>query len=220
MPILGEVMRLSIAILTGRRLDLLQRTVKSLEATNSGLLNDSYVIIYLNGFDNQTDHFVRSLSYVDDYMYVASDTPEPIGAAVSRMTDHVIGKSDYHIHLEDDWECMSSGFIGRAQSILENHPEIGQVRLRHKAEPVMRFHMVSQVHHRWARKDGVLMSKLHFTFNPSLVRTEDLNCIYPATSEIDAASNYAKRFSFVAQDDPGAFRHIGGDASLRCHLGR
>lgn len=217
-------MTVSIGILTGRRLDLLGKTISSLQAASPPLLTNAYVVAYLNGRDDATDAYLRSLSFVDDYIYIPSDRPEPIGPAVTRLASHVIGRSDYHLHLEDDWLCAASpsDFMTKTQAILDTHPEIGQVRLRSRKEIVMTRHMVTGTPSRWTKTaDGVLVSKLHFTFNPSLMRTEDLRGLYPAASEIDAAKNYCKHFKYVAQLDPGVFFHTGGGAaSLRQSLGR
>lgn len=215
--------RVSISILTGRRLPLLRRTIDSLRSAVPSLLDEAYVVIYLNGHDDITDDYIRALTFVDDYIYIPSTCPEPIGAAVSRIALHVRGRSSYHLHLEDDWTCSGSSpnFLAKAKAILDSHPNVGQVRLRSRLERVMTTHMVTGYPFRWIRSsDKTLISKLHFTFNPSLIRTSDLDAIYPAASEIEAAQNYNSIFSHVAQLDPGVFFHTGGSESLRQSLGR
>lgn len=216
--------QISIGILTGRRLDLFRRTIAALQNCIPSLLQDAYVVVYLNGRDDPSDEYVRSLPFLDDYMYVPFAVPEPIGDAVSRMARHLIGKSEYHIHLEDDWLCTAANlsFLERSKDILDRWLDVGQVRLRSRSEMVMSQHMVTHLPCKWKRQsDGTLLSGLHFTFNPSLMRTRDLEAIYPAGSEIEAAKNFARQFSKVAQHDPGVFFHIGeGDASLRQALGR
>ena len=194
---------------------------------DSSFWKSSHVIIYLNGIDAETRRYCEQLEFVDQLEYNDTTTPEPIGDAVSRLVDWIPRESVFHLHLEDDWECQAPDlqFLLDAMTILETEPKVGQVRMRLASERVLSHHMLTHVSAPWkTREAGGLsyeVARLHFTFNPSLVRTRDLARIYPANHEKTAARRYMRHFPLVAQLVPGVFKHIGGgDQSLRVKLGR
>lgn len=212
-------------MLTGRRLPLLRDTLSSLRRT-VGDLGLAHVIVYLNGKDDETDAYVRSLPYVTHYLYRATPNPEPIGNAVSRLVELVPSMSRYHMHLEDDWRCVAENgtFILDAMTLLERRSDVGQIRMRLASEKVLKHHLITKAGAPWKDETyaGIKYrtAKLHFTFNPSLVRVADLPKIYPANHENVAMERYMKHFTKIAQLVPGAFRHTGDDASLRAKMGR
>jgi hypothetical protein len=218
---------LCLTVLTGRRLDLLRRTLSALDQADLQILRGSVVIVYLNGHDPETAKVVRGLPYVDRFEYRDTSTPEPIGNAVSRLANWVPKRCRYHMHLEDDWTCKAknSQFLADASMVLELEPKVGQVRMRLTSESVMKHNMITHSAAPWKdRKAHGLeyqVSALHYTFNPALGRVADLGKIYPADHERTAAKNYMRHFPLVAQIPPGCFKHIGDEGkSLRAKLGR
>ena len=183
------------------------------------------MVALVNGVDEDAVDYLLGLDWVNEMAYLPGATPVPIGDAVSFLVDAVPGDCRYHLHLEDDWECVSGGWYNDAKAILEASPYIGQVRLRLASEPTLRRHLITGKPHEWepARlgRIGYATSGLHYTYNPSLCRVGDLSKIHPASHEKEAMRHYLAAFPRVAQLLPGAFRHIGGGGgSLRCKLGR
>jgi len=218
---------LCITVLTGRRLALLHRTLEALDRCDPAILDGAHVVVYLNGHDPETCDYVNDLPYVDRFEYNPAQVPEPIGNAVSRLATMVPRSCAYHMHMEDDWTCQdkNSRFLGDASLILETQPKVGQVRMRLTSERVLDYHMITQKKSAWERRSvhglDFDVANLHYTFNPTLVRTADLTKFYPADHELTAARNYMKHFPLVAQLHGGVFKHIGDEGqSLRAKLGR
>jgi len=219
---------LVITILTGRRLPLLQDTVAGMTRCDPNILRRAHVIAYLNGKDPKTKSWLSGQKWIDNLIYRSTDKPEPIGNAVSRLAALVteVPQARYTLHLEDDWRCVAphGGFLLDAEAILKTNPRIGQVRMRSVYETVLGHHMITGRKAPWrqATVAGVKckVAGLHYTFNPALVRVEDLDKIYPANHENVAAKKYMRHFPLVAQLVPGAFRHTGDNKSLRAKLGR
>lgn len=217
---------LCITVLTGNRLELLKRTLESLNRADSAVLESAYVVVFLNGKDEETAAYLSHKTFIDEFLYEPSPLPEPIGKAMRRLVRRV-QKTDarFLLHLEDDWECTAkdASFLLDAGTILQMQEKVGQVRLRSASEKTSLQHMVGGSFHAWQDTEigGVKckVSGLHFTFNPSLVRVRDLSSIFSNTApdlgvrqrghERDVAANF-KRFGWsVAQLMPGVFRHIG-----------
>lgn len=222
---------LAITILTGNRPRLLRRTIDSLRKQAGDILATAHVTCLVNGDDAATMSIVNGTKEIDDLL-VSEETPIlSIGSAVSRLMARVPSAVRYVLHLEDDWECTSAGFCERARFILERNAKVGQVRMRlhvSQAVPsqaVSRYHLVTGRLIKWTDLRTPLGWRYlegdgHLTFNPSLVRRDLLPSIYPCEGERDAARKFLATGHRCAQLVPGAFRHIGGEDSLRQRLGR
>lgn len=217
---------LCITLLTGRRLPLLRRTVESLAVCAPDIFDRAHVIGYVNADDPESAEWLDDAGICDDLWHRGAGISEPIGTAVSRLVAAVPADCRYHLHLEDDWECVatSPGWLDEAAAILDADADVGQVRLRDHEERVMSRHMITGEPAEWrVRHLPALRYKvapLHYTYNPSLCRVADLGRMHPADHENTAARNYMRRWPLVAQHVPGAFRHIGGASSRRASLGR
>jgi hypothetical protein len=215
---------LVITILTGRRPTLLAKTLSTIECECRELLAKNRVIAMVNGGDEASVKIIEDATWIDERLV----TQEPllaIGPAVSRLWEAAeLAKHQYLMHLEDDWGCSRSWYE-EARGILDADKEIGQVRLRRHVpqsavgHAVMRYHMVTGRPLRWEklRLGGVryLRCRAHFTFNPALIRASLAATLVPCDSELDAAKKFDAHRLKVAQTLPGAFRHLGGDQSLR-----
>lgn len=205
-----------LTLLTGRRPDLFARTVESALENAPGLLEESLVVVLVNGGDADSLAFVERFSDVIDRRLV---TPRvrPIGRSVSTLS-HWAGRSGrrYWLHLEDDWECRPvDGWLDEAKGLLL--AGAAQVRLRRAEERVLDRHMVTREPLLWVeRGDHRWSSDAHYTLNPSLVWTSSAEDAWPATGERAAQRRWHRRGMTVsAQHLPGVFAHIGQDRSLR-----
>jgi hypothetical protein len=214
--------KLGMSILTGQRLDLLKQAVQSLQIYAQELLEQSYVLVMVNGNDPSTNAYVDTLPFVNQILRHQGSIL-PIGTATSRLMQKLAGHAEYLIHLEDDW-CISSldqRWVESAAAILSAHPEIGQVRLRHRGETVLPYHMITRKPILWRWQDEFLVAdQAHFTFNPHMLRSRDVPRIYPCQTEADAQHHFVRTELASAQLSPGIFRHIGAGKSLRQKLGR
>ena len=91
---------------------------------------------------------------------------------------------------------------------------MGQVRLRHRSEPVLARHMVSGAP--IAREDapGVLRARAaHFTFNPFPDARARRRAVFPAAAETVAQRRFLATGLATAQLSPGVFTHLGAGRS-------
>ncbi|RYE40750.1 MAG: glycosyltransferase [Hyphomicrobiales bacterium] len=215
---------IGVSILTGHRPALFQRSMGALQQRADGLLRTVPVVVLINGSDPETEHYARSLPFVDEVIATAGAIAG-VGEATSRVIEALLAGGDlpYVLHLEDDWFACSvdNTWAERAISILGADEMIGQVRLRHRSDTVLTRHMVTGRPISWEERDGFLYSpSAHFTFNPSLTRAAELRTLLPCASEAEAQRRFLATGLGVAQMIPGMFRHIGDQQSLRRRLGR
>lgn len=209
---------LGIGLLTGGRPDLLRRTLESLSAHAPRALAEAYVLVLVSSRDAETESYVRSLPFVD--RTVVSDEPLSVGRATSRLVTELAATRGVEtvLHLEDDWASATlvDGWLARGVELLQAAPRIGQVRLRHRSEPVLAHHMVTRRPIVWSAEGDVLTSPAaHFTFNPSLLRARDVPRFFPCATELEAQRRFLRAGLATAQLSPGVFRHIGGGRSVQ-----
>lgn len=204
-------MSLIVTVLTGRRPHLLERTLEA-TMTRAWFADVTRTIAFVNGNDLATQ------KVIDDWVYNSFYSHEwlSIGAATSQCAVLTEGY-DYWLHLEDDWECLSSpeGWLEESIALLDSG-KVDQIRLRDASEKVLKKHMVTGAPIRWTQEGHFDIGKAHLTFNPFLMRTADIKDAFPCTGERDAQRKWlAAGHKMVAQHHPGLFRHIGGGESLR-----
>lgn len=200
-----------ITFLTGSRPELLETTLKSVFEMMP-LLKDETLMALCNGGDKPTQEVLEKYGIP----FMKTKELLPIGPAISLLAEYAEKtKERYWLHIEDDWKAVNgmSG-INKAIFILETFVSITQVRLRHISEKVMDHHMITGVPIKWLRGKDFNYGKAHMTFNPNIMRTSDISKAYPCSGERDAQKKWLSN-NYVAQLDPGIFKHIGGDNSLR-----
>jgi predicted O-methyltransferase YrrM len=211
----------AVTILTGARPHLLARSLDALRATAPGLLDTARVTVLLNGADRATrDVLGRHTDVID----TVDATPMPImsiGAATSRLAAAARASGRrWWLHLEDDWVAgtVHDGWLDDARGVLLDHPDVGHVRLRHRGDTTLGWHMVTRAPLVWTPGRLALHSPAaHWTLNPTLVRVADIDRVWPANSEAGAQRRaHAAGLRGAAQMLPGVFVHAGGGVeSLR-----
>lgn len=203
-----------VTILTGQRPELLKRTIQSIQQTAPELF-EHYVMVFNNSGDKPTEKLLNSYDFIDEH--IVNYGTLPIGTAISLLASKVYESGEkYWLILEDDWQCINGSWLNRAKELLQN-PEVSQIRLRLDSEPVLKKHMITGEEIIWEyEEDYKITNKAHMTFNPSLIKTEDIPKIFPCTGERDAQKNWQYRdMGKVIQMIPGSFKHIGDEDSLR-----
>lgn len=192
-----------VTLLTGRRPDLLQKTLASLEG--SGIEIEAFV----NGADAESLKVVHDSGMVNGI----HQWKEWLGIAdaMNEVAEWVAGGEDgYWLHLEDDWELTAPLDLSTAQAFLDEHPEVGQVRLRRRDDGASHRNYLTKRRINW-QGEGIKIGNAHATWNPALQRTSAAQ-VYPVTGEVDFM---LKMPQINAQTDPGHFRHLGEGRSLR-----
>lgn len=204
-------MKLLVTLLTGRRPDLLQRTLAAVADHQPELLQADWLVLH-NGADRDTAAVLKAAalpSVVDTSKLFLN-----IGQATTRLFAQAVeADADFLLHLEDDWEAGPGPVLPRAVELLD---DVFQIRLRRASERVLQRHMVTTRVIPWRPAVGArVASEAHYTLNPSLIRLQDLRFGFPASSERDAQRNFHRAGKRrVAQLIPGVFAHIGASRSL------
>lgn len=205
-----------VTVLATARPDHLDRTLSSFaDAVDMKTLE----VIALNNGNNPD---VGNVFENHGITPMITDTVLPIGEATSRLALAAAESSrGYWLHLEDDWSVttLDPHWLTFAVEILALESRVRQVRMRHIAERTLPRHMVTGYPLNWQLLSaGFLMSNdAHWTFNPALVRVEDIETVFPCVTEKDAQRRYTP--CPVAQLMPGAFVHLGEDVSMRTTTG-
>jgi hypothetical protein len=194
---------LNINVLTGRRPDLLEKTLDSFATHHPDIWESAVRTVLHNGGDPQTAAILDRYEWHDRH---TTDRLLPIGEATTLLTARSAAHgTDLMLHLEDDWRAEPADWWDQAVAALDAGAD--QVRLRRSNEQVSPRCLV-------CRKTG----HRHFTFNPTLTYTETWTALLPVASERDAMRKFHGRHA--AQLQPGVFTHIGGKSSLRTNGGK
>jgi glycosyltransferase involved in cell wall biosynthesis/predicted O-methyltransferase YrrM len=209
---------LAIGVLTGGRPDLLERTLGSLAALAPQAVTQAHVLVFVNGRDGETEAHVRSLPFVD--RVVLEPNRLSVGRATSRLMTELAATRGVNVvlHLEDDWAActLADGWLERGMRILGTDRRVGQVRLRHRSDRVLRRHMITRHPVSWKADGDILRARAaHFTFNPSLIRSAEVARFFPVADETAAQRRFLRAGLATVQLSPGVFRHIGAGRSLR-----
>lgn len=211
-----------VTLLCGERPDLLARTLESTRRVHPGLLESARLVVLHNGGDAATAAVLDEHAEVIDRRDVW-DTMAPIGVAVAHLAKAAkASRRPFWLHLEDDWQALADpGWLDRARSILDQEPEIAQVKVRADADRVLAKHMVTGKKMVWHDADGCRVTDdSHYTTNPGLIRVKDAGDAWPADGEKHAQRRWHEAGHHgAAQLVPGAFTHIGDGRSLREQTG-
>lgn len=200
-------MDLTVAVLTGQRPALLDRTLTSFLTHHRDIWDQAAKVVVHNTADPDSAQILDRYDWdrrVDHHGPLL-----PIGQATALLDDEIRHTgSRYTLRLEDDWEAHPVDWWDDAVALLG---EVGQVRLRRADETVSSRCLVCRKQTRWAGRPH-RVGHTHYTYNPSLILTDLHLSIAGHANERDAMRRFHPRD--VAQHQPGVFSHIG-DHSLR-----
>jgi hypothetical protein len=151
------------------------------------------VVVTANGRDallkRTLDSFHRFNTYPDVKVIIRDDSKNHLGQI--RSIDEVYKQinTKYFLHLEEDWEFYRGGFIEHSLRILDQHPEILTVWLRHPDDT--NGHPVEE--RRFAVHDTEMYTTVYqlmslnalggnwhgFTWNPGVRRLSDYELVKP-----------------------------------------
>jgi len=188
---------LTIAVLTGLRPAMLTRTLESFAIHHPHVWDTARKVVVHNAGDPSTGQVLDRYRW-DDRRTLTELLP--IGQA-SQTLAQITPTSGLVLRLEDDWEAQPGDWWNNALTLLD---DADQVRLRVASEKVLGRCAVCRGDH------------LHFTHNPTLMRTSTLHDLTPYTDERDAMRKFHGRRA--VQLEPGVFTHIG-DWSLKTNRG-
>lgn len=202
---------LTVAVLTGKRPQLLERTLSSFVERNPLLWKDASRVVFHNFGDGASARILDRYDWHKrevrpNELLTIGQASQYLGAlALSQRTRYVL-------RLEDDWLCHDSpGWFESAVNVLED-PEVGQVRLQRHDEPTRPENMVTHEPIVWSDYPGGHQAgNAHYTHRPSLMRSFDYSALFPYRKEHHAMRRFYQRGLLVVQHRPGVFSHLGGD---------
>ena len=209
-------MNLTIAVLTGRRPALLERTLTAFTDHHPEVWGSAVRCVMHNTGDDATRQVLDRYDW--DLRHTTNGRLLPIGEASQILGQQVEeAGTEFVMRLEDDWEAHPVDWWEDAVQLLDT---AGQVRLRRHDEKVMGRCAVCRNQMLWVEQDGHRVTKdAHYTHNPSLMRTELFLTLFPYRDERDAGRKFHGQPA--AQHVPGVFSHLGGDGkSLKKNGGR
>jgi len=237
---------ITVTCLTYNRTELLERTVTSFLKMVRDRYRYRFVLLNNGSWSPSAISFVHSLEKsLAGWAQVCHLPPDhyptkgPEGRrfrythGMLRLFQEAIREdTEYILHLEDDWEMIRSDtFVEPCLDVLSRNPRIGQIRLRECAydcSPTgdVNYHYLTKEPLRWAESytygmDTICVSNLHWTNNPTLMRTEVVQAVFavPSESEKDLMRQFLALGYQTAQLFPGAFVHIGPPPSRFKNLG-
>lgn len=209
---------LTVAVLTGLRPALLAKTLAAMSEHQPEVWHESVRVVFHNSGDSETSEVLDQYRW--DERRTHTGDLFGIGAASAHLVE-LAGMVDqrYVLRLEDDWLADRTPFVEDSVALLES---VGQVRLRKASEPVMTKHRITNQPVRWtvAPSGHRVTKRVHYTHNPSLMRTWDLVAMGAYKNEMEAAARFDASGWAVAQHMPGVFSHLGDrDAGLSLKWG-
>lgn len=199
--------RLTIAVLTGQRPELLARTLSSFVRHQGAIWGDAVRVVVHNSGDEATAEVLSEYEWHVERTIIGELLS--IGEASAHLLE-LVGEADstYVLRLEDDWQVDATPFFDDSVRLLE---DVGQVRLRKFHEPVLTSHRITKKPIRWVKHETghYVTESAHYTHNPALMRTWDAVALGPYSDELHASRKFVEAGWASAQHLPGAFRHLG-----------
>jgi hypothetical protein len=199
-----------------KRHDLLYKTLRSIKLFMADEIQNLFVV----EDSDQTNSFLEACSEFLDFVY-----PIPMGIHLGHVycIDHAMGKvnSEYFFHGEDDFECVKSGFISEAVSILERDEQIlevngrGRIRSAVNGHPIGEDGILSKDYHGWTGKmwspcvgrmseyKKLVRYSNHISFDPTR----------PYLAEKEVGKLMMKGFKGARVTDDAYFIHTGENRS-------
>lgn len=206
-----------VTVLTYRRPAYLERVLKSFFEVNREILECLSMIVLVQGSKGEeTDHVINK--YKEHFYHVIySGSNIGVAAGYSRvMMEALKLKSSYIIHLEDDFlsnESLSP-YLSELVGLLKKADNVGCIRLRSLKNNVLNYNMVSGKRTNYKRvTKNIAVGNAHFTFNPTITKSEVIEKIISVTSEERAMEKYHKLGLKTGQLLAECFTHIG---KVRC----
>jgi hypothetical protein len=119
------------------------------------------------------------------------------------------------MYLEDDWLSTEplTHYLDPIEKMFKKYQDIGYIRLRSSKEKVSNINLISKEgigpSHRSQISDTISKARIHFTFNPAIIRSEVLASLLPFAIEIKAIQAYHSTGLDSAQLEANCFKHIG-----------
>ncbi len=217
--------KLAIGILTHNRNELLHDTLNSFYKYNSDL--DSTALLIDNGSDKEYQNSNKYYSDIYDLKYIyndlnkSMDINEKIEIGHMRLINELLKiDSDLYCILEDDWKCLGRIPVDEVSGFLNEHMEIGQIRLRdYKYDDTFyggsSLHFVTKNKISFVKEEKIRsvsfnIAEMHWVNCCNIMKKDALQHMNTEfKSELDKMQLFHQLYPQNAQLIPGIFYHIG-----------
>ncbi len=180
--------------------DRLKRTVESFWKHNGHIWDDDTIM-----WDNTDSGEDRT--YVDNLPFrVFRDGDRGKNLGVQKGSVHLwdICKSlgyEYILNLQDDFPSIAKTRIKRVISLLKKRPDIGCIKLNDKKDRKRNIATKEKVRKKFLthKKEKFMVSNLHFTLNPTIMRVDLADLLRNSKNEIEMMKKYNKKYKLRAQ---------------------
>lgn len=203
---------IAVTVLNWNRAELLEKTLSSFVHYHGDEAAQLHWIVCDNGSVDLSRKVIGEFELWRRKLLLDSNTGNAAGTSVL-MQAFLETDCRYVLHLENDWECLRGGFLANCVQLLDSDQRVGMVRLSNK-----QYRQYNEVDGRpveWSEPIGVghdrfRLANCHYTFNPTLVKREVVEAVFPCRSERDAQGRfYSLRLLTAQTEEPKCFRHIG-----------
>jgi Fe-S cluster biosynthesis and repair protein YggX len=211
------------AVLTScGRLDLLERTIKSLDQEFWDLIP-----VKILTEDSANAEIFKKVKQENENGYLKNWTilynEKKLGQSASIDRAYSLVKTDYVFHLEDDWEFYNDKFIDRSLAILEKYENIVQVTFRPNSPHIIGDELYEE---KTDCEFGIFIPGYNgwpgFTYNPNIFKYEYYEKIKPIAGrqekEVGLIFNdlemYTAKLINGSVDHIGDGRHVPLDQTL------
>lgn len=187
--------KIPVAFITYNRPHYFLPTLESFIEKNEPALDRFLIYIIVQGKhpDPETNQIVDRFSdHIHEAIYPGANLGVAGGYA-RLMKPCLETGAPYIIHIQDDFITRTPLYLYLDELItcLENHPDMGFVRLRSIKDRVNDYNIISRRKIRSRRvSPNIIKHNGHFTFNPTITRTEVIRRLIPSTKERDIMKKY------------------------------
>jgi hypothetical protein len=214
-------------VLTFKRPELLDRTLGSFFEANKRKINIFYFLILNQDADPETRAVIDKYKkeWPNSFARVIDIVPN-VGSSCGYsmlMCEALRAPVPYILFLEDDWESKQPlvDYIDEILKFLDDRKDVGFIRLRDASNRVWRKHSVTREPIIYTpATEHILVGNAHFTFNPTITRSNIIRDIIPVYKERQAVVNYHEKIGLLSsQLNAKCFVDISVSAGMRDNPG-
>ena len=202
-----------VTILTYKRPMYFKKTLESFIEKNKAYLEKFLLIILVQGKTEKD-----TLDVIEMYknkIYKIIFLKKNLGCAAGYnllMNEALKLNSKFVINLQDDFVSNEPvvKYLSELTTCLAKNKTVGYIRLRSIYDKVNNYNIISKRKIKYkANSNHIGIGNGHFTFNPTITKSQIIKAIIPTISEKDAQKKYQKLGLKNGQLFANCFSHIG-----------
>lgn len=208
-------MAIPVTILTYKRPLYFNRTLQSFIEMNQSNIEKFLLIILVQGERDQETE--RIIDKYENKIYKVIYPGKNLGCAGGYnllMAEALKLRLPYMVHLQDDFlsNFPLADYLPEIFEAMEENRDIGCIRLRSIKGKVNDYNVISRRKIKYNKEfERILIGNAHFTFNPTISRSQVIRQLIPTSSEVDIQKKYQRLGLKTGQLLAECFTHIGDE---------